>query len=211
MQKKIKKNVDIAVLEDVLTSNVFGFMCMIDHILLRVLETAKSISNHNSTLKDVIGNASLYYKSFELWRTFDNQNEATDKVRDEPDVYFELDNGKKIIVEVKFWSDESGKNQLADYALLCDHLIYLTQTFQQKKVTKEHADISNLYLLDWKEFEKKLADLEKEVDGIEHKIIQKVRKYLRHKIGSYWDGWTKDFSSEEYINSNFYNGEKNER
>lgn len=211
MQKKIKKNVDIAVLEDVLTSNVFGFMSMLDDILLRILGTAVSINDKTCSLKDEIYQSSLLYESFELWKSFYNQNEETDKKRDEPDVYFELNNGKRIIVEVKFWSDESSENQLADYALLCDYIIYLTQTSQQRNAINKYVNISNLYLLDWKEFEKQLSGIEKETKGIENKIIQKVRAYLRHKIGSYWDGWTKDFSNEEYIHINFYNERKNEK
>ena len=111
----------------------------------------------------------------------DNKNSETDKELDEPDVYFELDDGTKIIVEVKFWSGESDENQLKDYAMHCDHLIYLTQNQHQKVAKEKYKTHEQIYLLDWKEFSNALTNINAR-NQTESKILEKVKTYLNYKI-----------------------------
>ncbi len=206
MRKKIRKSIDISVQEDVLTSNVFGFMSLVDIHLLTVLSHAKHISS-NDALKKVFFNQQIKSQSFSLWKQLKNLNIETDKDRDEPDVYFELNDGKKIIVEVKFYSPESDKNQLKDYAMHCDYLIYLTQAKHRKEAEKKYKLEPKIYLLDWKEFNEALKKLEI-MNEIESKIIQKIKTYLDHKIGSFWDGWETCLVDKNYESCIFYNSKK---
>jgi hypothetical protein len=203
MRKKIRKSIDISVQEDVLTSNVFGLMSIVNNHLLTVLSNATHISSGNN-LAFAFSGKRIKDKSFELWKHFDNKNNKTDKALDEPDVYFELDNGTKIIVEVKFWSGESDENQLKDYAMHCQYLIYLTQNQHQKVAKEKYKAHEQIYLLDWKEFGKALKNISAE-NQIESRILEKVKTYLDYKIDSFWDGWTIDCKNELYIDCQFYN------
>lgn len=207
MRKKIRKSVDISIQEDVLTSNIFGLMNFLDSHLLSVLSDARHISTGDN-MAFAFWQKRIKPKTFELWKHFDNKNSETDKELDEPDVYFELDDGTKIIVEVKFWSGESDENQLKDYAMHCDHLIYLTQNQHQKKAVEKYQSNKKIYLLSWKEFNNALKKVSCE-NEIENKVIEKVKNYLDYKIGSFWDGWTIDCKKESYADCKFYNtGEK---
>ena len=73
MRKKIRKSIDISVQEDVLTSNVFGFMSLVDIHLLTVLSHAKHISS-NDALKKVFFNQQIKSQSFSLWKQLKNLN-----------------------------------------------------------------------------------------------------------------------------------------
>lgn len=205
IRKKIRQGTAVSQLEDVLTSNVFGLMRMIPHHLIKILANAKHIRENEKLTQ--ISALSITSNSFELWKTFQNKNEKTNKNRDEPDVYFELDNGKKIIVEVKYLSGESDENQLIDYAEHCDYLIYLTFFHEHHKRAKEkYLYHEKIYLLTWREFYSLLRDIPKSNSVIESALISHLLHYLAYKFGSIWDGWSKNLGKINYPYGGFYSG-----
>jgi len=206
IRKKIRQGTAVSQLEDVLTSNVFGLMRMIPHHLIKILANAKHIRENEKLTQ--ISALSITSNSFELWKTFQNKNEETDKNRDEPDVYFELNNGKKVIVEVKYLSGESDENQLIDYSEHCDYLIYLTFFNEHRQKAKEkYSDHEKIYLLTWREFCHLLKEiLPQSNSAIESALINHISNYLDYKIGSIWDGWNQDFGKINYPYGGFYNG-----
>lgn len=205
MRKKIRQGVDVSRLEDVLTSNVFGLMRMLPNHLIEILANAKHIETNEKLTQ--ISSSAIASNSFELWKIFQNRNEKTDKNRDEPDVYFELENGKKIIIEVKYESGESDENQLVDYATHCDYLIYLTFFHEhQKKAKEKYSHHEKIYLLTWKKFHELLRDIPKSDSIIESTLIAHIEHYLEYKFGSIWDGWSKNFGKINYSHGGFYSG-----
>lgn len=208
IRKKIRQGVAISQLEDVLTSNVFGLMRMLPTYLIQILSHAKHINKDNELTQ--LNSLSIASNSFELWKIFENKNEKTDKKRDEPDVYFELNNGQKIIVEVKYLSGESDENQLKDYTKHCDYLIYLTFFNEhQKRAKAKYKNHEKIYLLTWREFCNLLKEMSSSASSIESELIKFVINYIEYKIGSIWDGWSdKNLGKVNYPYGGFYNGIK---
>ncbi|MDD4856057.1 MAG: hypothetical protein PHU41_09465 [Sulfuricurvum sp.] len=206
IRKRIRQDTPISCQEDVLTSNVFGLMRMLPDHLVKILSNAKHITNNEKLVQ--ISTSSIASNSFELWKNFQNKNEKTDKHRDEPDVYFELENGKKIIIEVKYHSDESSENQLSDYARHCDYLIYLTfWTVHQTKAKVKYTYHPNIYLLRWEEFRQALEEEIAQTDClVSSLLLQHIEKYLSYKIGSIWNGWSENIGKITYLYGGFYNG-----
>ena len=205
IRKKIRQGTAVSQLEDVLTSNVFGLMRMLPNHLIQILSHAKHIHKDNELTQ--LNSSRIASNSFELWKIFENKNEKTDKKRDAPDVYFELNNGQKIIVEVKYLSGESDENQLIDYAQHCDYLIYLTFFNEhQQKAKEKYSDHEKIYLLTWREFCNLLKKIPSSASSIESELIKFVTSYIEYKIGSIWDGWNQDFGKMNYPYGGFYNG-----
>ena len=203
IRKKIRQGTAVSQLEDVLTSNVFGLMRMLPNHLIKILTNAKHI-RENKKLSH-ISSSTIDSNSFELWKIFQNKNERTDKKRDEPDVYFELNNGKKIIIEVKYLSGESDENQLIDYTQHCDYLIYLTFFNEHRQKAKEkYSNHEKIYLLTWREFCSLLKEMSQSNSAIESALINHISNYLDYKIGSIWDGWSQDFGKTIYPSGGFY-------
>lgn len=208
IRKKIRQGVAISQLEDVLTSNVFGLMRIIPNHLIQILSHAKHINKDHELTQ--LNSLTITSNSFELWKIFENKNEKTDKKRDEPDVYFELNNGQKIIVEVKYLSGESDENQLRDYTKHCDYLIYLTFFNEhQKRAKAKYKNHEKIYLLTWREFCNLLKKMSPSALSIESELIKFITNYIEYKIGSIWDGWNnKNLGTTNYPYGGFYNGIK---
>lgn len=205
IRKKIRHDTIVSRQEDVLTSNIFGLMRMVPDHLIKVLTNAKHIAN-NKKLTQII-TSPILLNSFELWKKFQNKNEKTEKRRDEPDVYFELENSIKIIVEVKYLSGESDENQLIDYAEHCDYLIYLTFfNDHHKKAKEKYSYHEKIYLLTWKEFHNAIQNIPKSDSLIESALLAQVSQYLDYKFGSIWNGWAENLGSTTYLHGGFYNG-----
>lgn len=204
MRKKIRHDTIISRQEDVFTSNVFGLMRMVPNYLIKVLINAKHISSNEKLTE--ISASSIAPSSFELWKKFHNKNLKTEKLRDEPDVYFELENSIKIIVEVKYLSGESDENQLIDYAEHCDYLIYLTFfNNHHKKAKKKYSHHKKIYLLTWREFYNAIRNIPKSDSLIESALLLQVAQYLDYKFGSIWDGWAETLGTTTYLHRGFYN------
>lgn len=204
-EKKIRQDTAISRQEDVLTSNIFGLMRLVPDHLVKVLTNAKHITANEKLAQ--INTSPIALNSFELWKKFQNKNEKTEKRRDEPDVYFELENNMKIIVEVKYLSGESDENQLIDYAEHCDYLIYLTFfNDHHKKAKEKYAHHEKIYLLTWREFYNAIRNIPKSDSLIESALLEQVAQYLDYKFGSIWDGWVESIGSTTYIHGGFYNG-----
>jgi hypothetical protein len=209
IRKKIRHDTIVSRQEDILTSNIFGLMRMVPDHLIGVLVNAKHIVNNEKLVQ--IGSSSIAPRSFELWKKFQNKNKETSKLRDEPDVYFELESSKKIIVEVKYLSGESDENQLIDYAEHCDYLIYLTFfNDHHKKAKEKYSHHEKIYLLTWKEFHNAIRNIPKSDSLIESALLLQVSQYLDYKFGSIWDGWADTLGSTTYLHGGFYNGKRNE-
>lgn len=204
MRKKIRSDTFVSQQEDVFTSNVFGLMRMVPDHLLNVLTNAKRIDNNEKLTQ--INTSAIAQNSFELWKKFQNKNQKTAKLRDEPDVYFELESNVKIIIEVKYLSGESDENQLIDYAEHSDYLIYLTFFNEHRQKAKEkYSKHNKIYLLTWKEFYNSLRELPKSGSKTETALITQVLHYLDYKLGSVWDGWNMNIGNTSYTNGGFYN------
>ena len=205
IRKKIRQGTDISQQEDILTSNVFGLMRMLPNHLIKILSNAKHIETNEKLTQ--INSSAIASNSFELWKIFQNKNEKTDKHRDEPDVYFELENSQKIIIEVKYLSGESDENQLIDYARHCDYLIYLTFFNEHHRSAKrKYLEHEKIYLLTWREFYSLLKEISKSGSIIESALISHLLHYLEYKFGSIWDGWSKNLGKTNYLYGGFYSG-----
>ena len=200
IRKKIRQDTAISRQEDVLTSNIFGLMRLVPDHLITVLANAKHISVNEKLAH--INTSPIAQNSFELWKKFQNKNEKTEKRRDEPDVYFELENSLKIIIEVKYLSGESDENQLIDYAEHCDYLIYLTFfNDHHKKAKEKYSQHEKIYLLTWREFYNAVRNIPKSDSIIESALLAQVAQF-----GSIWDGWAETLGSTTYLHGGFYNG-----
>ncbi len=209
MRGKIRPDVAVSRQEDVLTSNVFGLMQIVPKHLINILAKAKHIKDDHR-LGGVIASSWVIPDSFKLWESFKKakQNEG---LRDEPDVYFELENKMKIIVEVKYRSGESNESQLANYAEHCTHLVYLTFFNDHQREAKEkYVEHEKVYLLSWRDFYHALRDeIDKADSLVSSALLRHIEKYLSYKIGSIWDGWSGDFtavaSSGSFYDNGFFN------
>lgn len=194
--------------EDVLTSNVFGLLDLIDNkYLLEIIFKAKNI--HDNYIIDKLKNKKI--KSVELWKKFKNIGE--------PDILVTLDDDTFFIIEVKYFSHEHNKKeqveneddiekyqengQLKKYLNIAidnkksDFIVYLTANYQSLKAIQNSDSTSkscldNIYHIHWDDFNAHL--ISKKPDGIEKKIIDKINEYLEFKGFTYWSGF--EYKSE---------------
>lgn len=192
--------------EDILTSNVFGLLDLIDNkYLLEIISNAKNI--HNDSISNRVKGKNI--KDVELWRNFTSIGE--------PDIVVTLDDNTFFIIEVKYFSHEHNskkdednntevdnyeeQGQLDKYFNIKidnynknDFIIYLTQDYQSLKVIQENKEnssnniIDNVYHLHWNDFNEFLIKIEN-IEGIEKKIIDKIIEYLNFKGFVYWEGF----------------------
>lgn len=195
INRKIRQQQPISTQEDVLTSNIFGLLSLVDMYLLKILSHAKPI-HPDADIKNFIGKGSIDGK-IEFWKIFNNQNDKNGKTRDEPDIYFKMRNGNKIIVEVKYYSGESSENQLEDYSHHCDALIYLTPDNKIAAETIEkYANNKKIFWLSWEQFHIAAELAKTDSEGLEQKILDMVCRYLEHKNLKYWNGWETDMERQ---------------
>lgn len=210
--------------EDILTSNVFGLLDLIDNkYLLEIVLDAKNI--HGNFIKDKLNDKKI--KNVELWKNFKNIGE--------PDIVVTLDDDSFFIIEVKYFSYEHNskkemqegedeeqrveKGQLAKYLDIeinnqkSNFIIYLTQDYQSLKVIQNSdakkpnskARIEDIYHIHWDEFNEYLINI-KDINGIEKKIIDKTIEYLNFKGFTYWQGfkYNKEYSILDTNTRGFY-------
>ncbi|QOY53026.1 hypothetical protein [Candidatus Sulfurimonas baltica] len=195
--------------EDILSSNVFGLLELIDNkYLLKIVANAKNIH----------GRIILYdfkerkIKKVELWKKF--------LTGYEPDIIVTLDNDDFFIIEVKYFSHEHNKKerkseddkkstaedeksgQLATYLNLevenkkSDFIIYLTADYQSLKRidnSKEKINskkcLDNIYHIHWDDVNEYLIHQVEHLEGTEKKIVNKIIEYLNFKGFTYWNGF----------------------
>lgn len=206
-----RKLPEIEYMEDVLTSNVFGLLELVDYrYLLEILKKSKNIKSGQKFLV----NEKVAIKSIKLWKKL-----ATDYGKyAEPDVYIKLSDGSELIVEVKYYSGEHANEQdgeivgqLKKYLDSIDnekkYLIYLTANYSSVK----YLDKSNLeyedkiFYLHWEEFNNALQEIAKrpelnreEEKVLTKKVLTKVYKYLNYKGFIKFNGWR----SKKFIETN---------
>jgi len=210
--------------EDILTSNVFGLLDLIDNkYLLEIVLNAKNI--HGNFIKDKLNDKKI--KNVELWKNFKNIGE--------PDIVVILDDDSFFIIEVKYFSHEHNakkemqesedeeqkveKGQLAKYLdkeidnKKSDFIIYLTQDYQSLKVI-QNSDakkpnskdrIEDIYHIHWDEFNEYLINI-KDINGIEKNIIEEIKEYLNFKGFTYWKGfkYSEQYSKLDTCRRGFY-------
>ncbi len=200
--------------EDILTSNVFGLLELIDYkYLLHIVSKAQN--DKGEKLEYKIKNKTI--NTIELWKNF--------KDIGEPDILVTLNDGTFFIIEVKYFSHEhNNKNekmkkynfddkneeqengQLYKYLDIeiegykSDFIIYLTADYQSIKKIKESKSSSReclekIYHIHWDEFNEYLHKIQN-LEGVEKKIINKIVKYLDFKGFEYWKGFK--YKKEEY-------------
>lgn len=209
IKKKIPK---LETWEDVLTSNVFGLLELIDynHLIAIVLKA----KNHNGMfIENNLQEKQI--KNVELWKSFNNIGE--------PDILVTLDDDTFFIIEVKYFSHEHNKKeqvenkehdeekyqengQLEKYLNIeidnkkSDFIIYLTADYQslnaiQNSNSTSIACLDNIYHIHWNDFNEHLI-INAQTDGIEKKIIDKIVTYLDFKGFTYWRGF--EYKKNEY-------------
>lgn len=206
--------------EDILTSNVFGLLDLLDNKYL--LEIVSNAKNHNNKQ---IGFKGREIKSVELWKYFKNIGE--------PDIVVTLDDNSFFIIEVKYFSyehnskkehqenvdKEQEKGQLSKYLDIeingkkSDFIIYLTQDYQSLKVIQNSDDkeinskisLDSIYHIHWNELNEYMTSI-RDVSGIEKNIIYKIVEYLNFKGFKYWQGfkYNKEYSRLNIRIGRFY-------
>lgn len=205
IKKKIPK---LETREDVLTSNVFGLLGLIEYkYLMDIVSKAK---NHkDKSMENLLQDKQI--KNVELWKYFTNIGE--------PDILVTLDDDTFFIIEVKYFSHEHNKKEQIDHEesekelyqengqlkkyldieidnKKSDFIIYLTPNYQSLNVIQtsestSKACLDNIYHIHWDEFNEHL--IKKQIDGIENKIedkiIGKIIEYLDFKGFTYWRGF----------------------
>ena len=189
--------------EDILTSNVFGLLELIDYnYLLDIVSKAKN--HQGDSIENILRDKKIV--DVELWESFGNIGE--------PDILVTLDDNTFFIIEVKYFSHEHNKKeqvedetdlekyqkkgQLAKYLNIeidgkkSDFIIYLTANYQSLKIIEKSESTSkeclnDIYHIHWNDFNEHLIGLQSE--GIEQKIINKITEYLDHKGFTYWQGF----------------------
>jgi Holliday junction resolvase len=204
--------------EDVLTSNVFGLLELVDYYahLPTLIAGAHNIKDTSQSFENVVNIKNLKVTRLTLWKSFD----ALWGKFEEPDVYVELHDDErvlKIIIEVKYKSPESIKyvddtqiGQLKRYimATKADYLIYLTASHLSAK----HLQTDNLeygdkiFHIHWEDLNRELKKIIDSKNGIEKKVLQKISDYLDFKGFFGWEQWNMDFLniSSENTCSSFY-------
>ncbi len=191
--------------EDILTSNIFGLLDLIDNkYLLRIVSNATNIDGN--TLSDTLKNKKI--KNIELWKYFKNIGEPDILVTLNDDTFFIIEvkyfshehNSKKEILEDDNEDEQQEQGQLEKYLNIdidnkkSDFIIYLTQDYQSLKVIQNNKQnssnnvIDRIYHIHWNKFNEFFNELENIV-GIEEKIIGKLVEYLDFKGFTYWNGF----------------------
>jgi hypothetical protein len=191
--------------EDILTSNVFGLLELINYkYLLEIVSKAQNYQGNQ--VKYNFSSRSI--KHIKLWEKFKNIGE--------PDVLVTLDDDTFFIIEVKYFSREHNKrrdiveedddsNNYNDEGQLKKYLdikiddkqstfiIYLTADYQslnhiQNSDSTSKECMHNIYHIHWDDFNENL--LKKDIpDGVEKKVIDKIIEYLNFKGFTYWEGF----------------------
>ena len=207
MKRKIPK---LETWEDVLTSNVFGLLELIEY--KHLLGLISMASNHkNVSVEDKLKDKKI--KTVELWKYF--------KGIGEPDILVTLDDGTFFIIEVKYFGQEHNKKgnqvednseetdkqedgQLSKYLKInnkpSDFIIYLTANYQSiKQIEDSKSDskdcLDKIYHIHWEQFNEYLGKI-KNLEGIEKNIINKIIKYLDYKGFKHWAGFS--YNKESY-------------
>lgn len=181
--------------EDILTSNVFGLLKLVsDNTFGQIFNLL--LSEDKKLPLDNFANYKL-----ELWQRFDVK---------EPDVYLELTDGTKIIIEVKYGTQESSENQLKDYLKYSDakFLIYLTsdRTEPTDITQKPEYKVLPIYWTNWYKVNDIISKIALQVDGVEKKILELIVAYLQYKDFVYFSGWS-SFDLLKVKHLTFYKGE----
>ena len=196
--------------EDVLTSNVFGLLELVNYKgLVELLATAKNI---NGDTCEKLHNKSPI-ETLELWKRFGKSSE--------PDIFVTLEDGTQFIIEVKYYGQEHNKKivvngeekidgQLKKYLNITetDFIIYLTQNYnalnELSAESKEHAE--DIYHIHWEEFNEKLKNM-KNLTQCEERIFKKLTDYLDYKDFVLWQGfrYRKEYDNIDLTVKGFYN------
>ena len=191
--------------EDILTSNVFGLLELMEYKYL--LDLISMARNHkNDTIENKLKDRKV--RTVELWKHFKNIGE--------PDILVKLDDGTFFIIEVKYFSHEHNKKnkqvegnnekdykedgQLSKYLDIGidkkknDFIIYLTADYQSIKHIKNSKSsskecLNNIYHIHWDKFNEYLGKIEN-LEGLEKNIVNKIIEYLNYKGFEYWDGFS---------------------
>ena len=202
MNNKIPK---LETWEDILTSNVFGLLELIEYKhLLGLVSMARN--HENDSIKNKFKDKKI--QTVELWKNFKNIGE--------PDILVKLDDGTFFIIEVKYFSHEHNKKnkemkdnseeqykedgQLSKYLDIeidkqkSDFIIYLTADYQSIKQIKDSKSTSkeclnNIYHIHWDMFNEYLGNI-KNLEGIEKNIVNKIIEYLDYKGFEQWEGFS---------------------
>ncbi len=185
--------------EDVLTSNVFGLLELVEHKgLIEILATARNI---NGETCEKLQNKHLKIENVELWKNFGGV---------EPDVFVTLEDGTQFVIEVKYYGGEhnkkvledgerTDKGQLRKYldATQTDFLIYLTRNYRALKELSEDSrkKEAQIYHIHWEEFNEELKKV-KNLQGCEKNIFEKLIDYLDFKGFEIWQGF--QYRPEKY-------------
>lgn len=214
MQRKVPKFDNK---EDILTSNVFGLLDILDYkYLLQILSNA---TNHKQvSLKERLENKKI--KSVELWRWFAKYGE--------PDVYITLDDETAFIIEVKYFGGEHNKKVVSDEDINNEYIemgqlkkyleitkennnfiVYLTASYLSLENLSEDSKkcADQIYHLHWKDFNKYLKENCKNNSSYkcEKKVIEKVTNYLDYKGFKHWGGFSYEYDEVDIDIDGFYN------
>ena len=185
--------------EDVLTSNVFGLLELVEYKgLIEILATARNI---NGETCEKLQNKHLKIENVELWKNFGGV---------EPDVFVTLEDGTQFVIEVKYYGGEHNKRiveedeeriqgQLKKYMEITDtdFLIYLTQNYSALKELSENSreKEDQIYHIHWEEFNDELKKVKK-LQGCEKNVFEKLIDYLDFKGFEIWQGF--QYRPEKY-------------
>ncbi len=198
--------------EDILTSNVFDLLELIDYkYLLNVLKNARTESGNKLTHK--LENKTI--ASVQLWKNF--------KTYGEPDVYVTLDDDTHFIIEVKYFGEEHSnkknsdndedmdeldtqeykeKGQLKKYLRITENeennfIVYLTSSYLSLKELSDDSreKIDYIYHIHWKDFNKYLKEHLYLSSGCEKKILKNITNYLDFKGFEHWNGFRSNYEN----------------
>ena len=186
--------------EDVLTSNVFGLLELVEYKgLIEILATVRNI---NGETCEKLQNKHLKIENVELWKNFGGV---------EPDVFVTLEDGTQFVIEVKYYGGEhnkkvledgerTDKGQLRKYldATQTNFLIYLTQNYSALKELSEDSreKEDQIYHIHWEEFNEELKKKIKDLHRFEKKVFEKLIEYLDFKGFEIWQGF--QYRPEKY-------------
>lgn len=188
--------------EDILTSNVFGLLGLMDYKYLpKLLDHARNLENNALEFGNLIKGFKV--RDLKLWKPFDSQWGKYE----EPDVYVEFYNGeetKTVIIEIKYTSGESIKQsnsqkvgQLKRYieAAGADYLIYLTASYLSvKNLQEDNLEYKGrIFHIHWETLAQKVKEIAEDEEGIQKNILRKLTDYLDFKGFTSWQRWNMDF------------------
>ncbi len=178
--------------EDILTSNVFDLLGLIDYkFLADILANARNIDGKRCRQLD-----GKTVKDVELWKRVG---------MDEPDACITLKDGTKFVLEIKYFSGEHNKEveneagkretqgQLKKYIdeTGSPFLIYLTQNYRALKDLNEESKTygKRIYHIHWEEFNGHLQQHARKCTGFEKKVLDRLTEYLDFKGFFPWEGF----------------------